>query len=429
MKKVLAISFIFLLANVMQGKVIEVCLNCTVPSLTKAIELAMPCDTILVKTGIYSEGNILIGKDLTLLGEGNPILDGGGNTEILTIHNRYFHIEGFTIQNIGTSYTQDRAGIRMKECQNFTILNNRLLDAFFAIYLEKSKDGVVEGNFVKGQAKNEAGSGNAIHMWYCENITVKNNHLSGHRDGIYLEFVNNSRIIGNLSEGNLRYGLHFMFSNDNFYFHNTFRNNGAGVAVMYSKRIDMLQNVFEKNWGAASYGLLLKEINDSKIEQNIFRENTVGIFTETSNRLTYIRNTFTQNGWAMKISGGCQQNVLTQNNFLSNSFDLAVQIAGMDNTFDGNYWSDYAGYDLDRDGVGDVPHRPMKLFSFVVSRTPESIVLLRSLFVDILNFSEKVSPIFTPENVVDNQPLMIEVRLSEPVNGLSSPSDNLTSAE
>jgi nitrous oxidase accessory protein len=406
MKKVLAISFIFLLANAALARVIEVCPTCPVPTLTKAVELASPCDTILVKKGTYSEGNILIGKELTLLGEGNPVLDGADTTEILTIHSQFFHIEGFTFQNIGTSYTQDRAGIRMKECQNFTIRNNRLLDAFFAIYLEKSRNGVVEGNFVKGEAKNEAGSGNAIHLWYCKNITVKNNRVSGHRDGIYLEFVDNSHITGNLSEGNLRYGLHFMFSNDNFYYHNTFRRNGAGVAVMYSRRIDMLQNVFEKNWGAAAYGLLLKEIHDSRIEQNVFRENTVGIFTETSNRLTYTRNTFTQNGWAVKVSGGCQQNVLTQNNFLSNSFDLAVQVAGTDNTFDGNFWGDYAGYDLDRDGVGDVPHRPMKLFSYVVTKTPESIVLLRSLFVDILNFSEKVSPIFTPENVVDNAPLM-----------------------
>ncbi len=370
--------------------------------------MALPCDTILVKSGSYKEGNLLIDKDLTILGENFPILDGGGNHEVLTVHNNFFHLEGFQIQNIGTSYTEDRAGVRLKECQNFTIKNNRLLDAFFAIYLQRSKNGVVEGNFIKGQAVNEAGSGNAIHLWYCENIQVSNNRVAGHRDGIYLEFVNNSQISGNLSEGNLRYGLHFMFSNDNFYWKNTFRNNGAGVAVMYSKRIDMLENVFEKNWGAASYGLLLKEIHDSQIEKNEFRENTVGIFAETSNRLTTRQNIFKNNGWAMKISGGCQQNVITDNSFLSNSFDLAVQSAGTDNQFDGNYWSEYTGYDLDQDGVGDVSYRPMKLFSYVVSQTPEAMVLLRSLFIDILNFSEKVSPIFTPENVVDKRPLMKE---------------------
>lgn len=392
--------------DVAQGRVIEVCADCATKTVTEAVALASPCDTILVKKGFYSEGNIRIEKDLTLLGVDNPIMDGGGIAEIFTVQSNFFHIEGFTIQHVGTSYTQDRAGVRMVESQNFTIKNNRLLDAFFAVYLQKSKNGEVIGNHIRGEAKNEAGSGNAIHIWSCENITVAGNYTAGHRDGIYLEFANNSRITGNLSEHNLRYGLHFMFSHDNFYFQNTFRKNGAGVAVMYSKRIDMRQNTFEHNWGQAAYGMLLKDIHDSKIEQNIFRQNTVGIFVETSNRLLYTQNTFSQNGWAVRMSGGCEGNDFKRNNFISNSFDLAVKIASNDSRFDGNYWSDYSGYDLDRNGFGDVPHRPMKLFSYVVSRTPESIVLLRSLFVDILNFSEKVSPIFTPENVVDNAPLM-----------------------
>jgi nitrous oxidase accessory protein len=389
--------------------------------------MAAACDTILVKSGTYQEGNLLIEKELTLLGEGFPILDGQGKHEILTVRSHFFHLEGFQLQNVGTSYTEDRAGVRMKECQNFTIKNNRLLDAFFAIYLQRSKNGSVQGNFIKGRAVDEASSGNAIHLWYCEGIVIEGNEVSGHRDGIYFEFVNHSRIIGNLSQGNLRYGLHFMFSNDDFYWKNTFRNNGAGVAVMYSKRIDMLENVFEKNWGAAAYGLLLKDIHDSEIEHNEFRDNTVGIFAETSNRTATRHNLFAHNGWAMKISGGCQQNTVSGNSFISNSFDLAVQSAGNDNKFDGNFWSDYAGYDLDKDGVGDVPYRPMKLFSYVVAQTPEAMVLLRSLFVDILNFSEKVSPIFTPENVVDNRPSMGRpLRLAEGTGLDVGPAQGLT---
>ena len=395
-----------LTGQALRANVIEVCPTCPTSSIRQGIQLAQPCDTILVKGGTYAEGNILIDKGLTLLGENLPILDGKNQSEIITVTSNWVTIEGFQIQNVGTSYTEDRAGIRMKEVSYFSIKNNRLLDAFFGIYLQRSKDGVVEGNFVQGHAKSEASSGNAIHLWNCDRVLIFNNFVNGHRDGIYLEFVNQSVIEGNRSEGNIRYGLHFMFSNDDAYRRNSFMHNGAGVAVMYSKRISMFENLFEHNWGAASYGLLLKEIHDATIEGNLFRENTIGIFAETSNRVTYLGNRFEQNGWAMKISGGCQQNKITGNNFTSNSFDLAVHSAGTDNSFDGNFWADYSGYDLDRDGVGDVPHRPMKLFSYVVSNTPEAIVLLRSLFVDILNFSEKVSPIFTPENVIDNAPVM-----------------------
>ncbi|MDX1629079.1 MAG: nitrous oxide reductase family maturation protein NosD, partial [Fulvivirga sp.] len=69
-------------------------------------------------------------------------------------------------------------------------------------------------------------------------------------------------------------------------------------------------------------------------------------------------------------------------------------------------WNEYAGYDLNKDGIGDVPHRPVKLFSYVVTRSESSIILLRSLFIDLLNFAEKVTPVFTPETLVDEQPLM-----------------------
>jgi nitrous oxidase accessory protein len=108
----------------------------------------------------------------------------------------------------------------------------------------------------------------------------------------------------------------------------------------------------------------------------------------------------------VRIAGGCFDNVFTKNDFLNNTFDISYQGRQNGNSFDGNYWSDYTGYDLDKDGVGDVSYRPVKLFSYIVNRTPETIVLHRSLFVDILNFSEKVSPIFTPKDLQDLTPVL-----------------------
>lgn len=400
----------FMLALTARSGIVEVCPGCPVSSVKEGIRLAQPCDTLYIIGGEYHEGNIEVDKELVIIGKDFPILDGDNGNEIITVTANHVHIEGFQIQNVGISYTKDQAGIRLKRVQEFHIKNNRLLNTYFGIYLERSKNGIVEDNLVQANAVNEVSSGNAIHLWYCNRVLIHNNKALNHRDGIYLEFSDNSIISDNLSEGNVRYGLHFMFSNDDIYYHNVFRNNGAGVAVMYSKRIDMSHNLFEKNWGTASYGLLLKDINDSKITYNEFRENTIGIFAETSNRVSYNHNLFARNGWALKISGGCQKNKLTENSFISNSFDMTVHTIDSESSFDGNYWSDYSGYDLDRDGVGDVPYRPMKLFSFVVGNTPEAMVLLRSLFVDILNFSEKVSPIFTPENVIDHRPLMSESR-------------------
>ncbi|MBT8276750.1 MAG: nitrous oxide reductase family maturation protein NosD [Bacteroidia bacterium] len=393
----------------MPAKTIEVCKKCTYSEIGKAVEAANDYDTVLVRKGTYKEVNILIDKPLVLKGENYPVIDGELKGEIITITSDDVTVDGLFIINVGTSYTVDYAAVRVIKSKNFLIQNLVLEKLFFGIYLEKSENGRVYHNNIIGDAEEEYNSGNGIQLWYSKNIEIEQNIISHVRDGIYLEFADDCIIKNNISSNNVRYGLHFMFSNNDIYSNNTFENNGAGVAVMFSKEIKMYNNVFRDNWGSAAYGMLLKEINDSEIMGNTFQENTVGINIEGSNRITYSNNDFIRNGWAIKSRGACYANLFTENNFLYNSFDLSYNSKLNDNKFEKNYWSNYAGYDLDKDGIGDVPYRPVKLFSYVVNRTPEAIILLRSLFTDIIDFSEKVSPVFTPDNLLDIQPKMKQI--------------------
>lgn len=388
---------------------IMVCKDCKTSSLKKAIDLAKDYDTIIVKKGTYKEYNIEINKPLTIIGENYPVIDGERKGEIITIVSDNVTVDGLFIINVGTSYTSDYAAIRVKKVKNFVIQNVVLEKLFFGIYLEKSRDGKVYHNKIIGDGVEEYNSGNGIQLWYCRNILVEHNFVQGVRDGIYLEFSDDCTIKNNESSKNIRYGLHFMFSNNDLYQDNTFKNNGSGVAVMFSKKIKMYNNVFKENWGTASYGMLLKEINDAEIKGNTFEENTIGINIEGTNRITYKNNNFINNGWAIKVRGACYTNKFIGNNFLYNSFDISYNSNINDNVFDKNYWSNYTGYDLDKNGIGDVPYRPVKLFSYIVNRTPETIILLRSLFIDIIDFSEKVSPVFTPDNLLDNNPLIKKI--------------------
>lgn len=389
-----------------RAQIIEVCAECEVKSLQQGIALAEDRDTLLIKKGEYKEFNILIDKPISIIGEDFPVVNGQEKGEIFRIVSDSVRIQGLSIVNVGVSYTTDHAAIRVVRSTNFHIEDNRFENLFFGIFLERSSKGAVKGNRIMGIARDEYNSGNGVHLWYSNNISVSDNKIEGVRDGIYLEFSDTIRIQGNQSRKNLRYGLHFMFSNDNQYTDNLFENNGAGVAVMFSKRIRMTGNRFMKNWGPASYGMLLKEINDAEITNNLFEENTVGINIEGSNRITYKGNQFVRNGWAVKVLGACYTNRFLANDFLYNSFDLSYNSNINDNIFEGNYWSNYSGYDLNKDGIGDVPHRPVKLFSYIVNRTPETLILLRSLFMDLIDFSERVSPVFTPDNLVDAKPKM-----------------------
>jgi nitrous oxidase accessory protein len=388
------------------AKKLTVCKSCPITTLKNAITLAEENDTIFVKKGTYKEYNIVVDKPLTIKGENYPIIDGEDRGEIIRIVSDGVTIDGLVIINVGTSYTSDHAAIRVVRSENFLIQNVVMEKLFFGIYLEKSNNGKVYNNKIIGDAQDEYNSGNGIQLWYCKNVVIERNTVKKVRDGIYLEFSDFITIDNNVSTENLRYGLHFMFSNDDVYTNNTFENNGAGVAVMFSKRIKMLNNTFRKNWGNAAFGLLLKEINDAEISGNTFEENTVGINIEGSNRIVYKNNNFISNGYAIKVLGACYTNVFEKNNFLYNSFDISYNSRLNDNAFNNNYWSSYTGYDLDKNGIGDVPYRPVKLFSYIVNKTPETIILMRSLFIDIIGFSEKVSPVFTPDYLLDAQPLM-----------------------
>jgi nitrous oxidase accessory protein len=403
--RILLVSFFTLIFLQTSGQT-NICPRCVIKDLQKAVNLAEPHDTLFIKSGVYSVVDLEITKPLTLIGEKGTILNGQSKSYVLKLLADSITISGLKIINAGKSYTKDYAAIYAYRANYFLIENNTIIDPFFGLLIEKSSHGIIRNNLVYGENVKEDEAGNGIHAWHCSNLQIHDNEVYRMRDGIYLEFVDESIIEENYAHDNVRYGLHFMFSNNDDYIRNRFEHNGAGVAVMFSKFIVMKNNVFINNWGPASYGLLLKEIYDAEVLDNEFTENTTAVFIDGTSRINYIGNVFNRNGWAIKVSGGCYTNQITRNDFKGNSFDVSYNSKMNDNTFDGNYWGDYTGYDLDKDGVGDVPYRPVKLFSYIVNKTPETIILLRSLFVDIMNFSEKVSPVFTPDNLVDQTPAM-----------------------
>lgn len=377
-----------------------------VSSIRSAIAQANAGDTIRVKAGTYREGNILITKPLVLIGEGKPVIDGEHKVEVFTVEAEHVTIEGFQITNSGVSSMKDLAGIGSMQGNYLVVRNNEFIGTFFGVHISNAKHIIVEGNTFRASLRADHETGNGIHLWQCSNATIRNNKINGHRDGIYFEFVTNSLISGNTSEGNHRYGLHFMFSHDDEYRDNIFRNNGAGVAVMYTKNVTMVNNIFDRNWGPTAYGLLLKDIRDSHIIGNRFDRNTIAIYMEGSSRSEFKKNTFVGNGWAVKLQASCDDNTFSENNFTSNTFDLSTNGTMVLNKIDRNYWDKYQGYDLNKDSVGDVPFRPVNMYAMVVERIPTAVLLWRSFLVFLLDRAEKVFPAVTPENLKDDYPSM-----------------------
>ena len=243
-----------------------------------AIQRADSGDTILLKPGIYTVNDLQINKSIILQGDEGTVLDieERGYGLILTGNN--ITLKNFEIRNSGAGFMEDYAAILIEKSRNITIEDLKLTDNFFGIFVAESEQIDVSNNEIVSDAERQTTSGNGIHLWYSKNVEVHNNVVTGHRDGIYLEFVEESLMSGNNVYSNIRYGLHFMYSNSCSYIGNTFEDNISGVAVMYTKNVEMLNNRFIRNWGANRYGLLLKEINDSVVKNNIFESNSVGIY-------------------------------------------------------------------------------------------------------------------------------------------------------
>ena len=377
-----------------------------------AIAAAQSGDTIFVQKGHYIEGTIDLQKSITLIGIDRPVIDGNMDGEIITFNADHIVLKGFKLINSGRDEIRSVAAVHIYTSADSVIDNNIFENNHFGIYVQRGLRVLISNNKITtNRGTSEENIGDGIHLLGSREIWVKNNYISGHKDGIYLEKNAKCFIFHNLSRHNLRYGLHFMFSNDSVYTGNVFDNNEAGVAVMYAMNVSMYDNKFINNWGDSVFGLLLKEISYSKIKGNTFQNNTTAIFADGATKIDFYNNQFENNGWAIKINSNCMENKLMRNNFLNNTFDVSTNGTVVMNEFRFNYWDKYEGYDLDKDKIGDVPFHPLSLYSVLVEQNASVMLLFRSFLVDMLDRTEKIIPSLTPESFVDDQPLMKPIKI------------------
>jgi nitrous oxidase accessory protein len=362
--------------------------------------------TITVRAGTYREPTIRVERPVTIVGEPGAVLDGEGMRELLVIAAPDVTVRGLTFRNTGSSYREDRAALRVVEARNCRIEDNRFEHTFFGVYLQGAIGCEVNRNVVQGRIGGEGGTGNGIHAWSASQLTLRGNIISGHRDGIYLEFSRHAAVLDNRSTGNRRYGLHFMYSDSSAYTRNVFRANGTGVAVMFSSMVQMTDNEFSGNRGSSAYGLLLKEISRSRLVGNRFEDNTTALVADGASGLDVRNNRFLRNGRAVRLLASTLGGHFTGNSFAGNSFDVVVNSRGVTTDFRRNWWDGYRGWDLDGDGVGDVAHHPVRLFSLLVERSEPVMLLQRSLFVRLVDAAERAVPALTPRTVRDDEPLM-----------------------
>ncbi len=378
------------------------------------IDRAEPGSTLNVPPGLY-RAPIRIRKPLTLIAEGLVVIDGGGEGNLVEITAPDVTLRGFHLRNNGISLDRENAGITV-EAPRATIEDNVLTDVLFGIYLRRADRTVLRRNTIGGKAVRLPRRGDGIRLWQSPDCRIEENVVRKSRD-VVIWFSDRVRIIGNtISQG--RYGLHFMYSNGNLLEENTLKDNSVGAFLMYSHNLTLRRNRLIRNRGPSGFGVGLKDVDGLLAEDNLFAMNRIGVQLDNSPSNVDIRHLFRRNLFAFNDTGLALMPSIERTDFVSNSFldnGRPVAILGRGTLKDdrftvdghGNYWSDYAGYDKDLDGVGDLPYRAVSLFESLVSRHQKLRLFLYSPIQEAVESAARIAPVVAPAPLlVDQAPLM-----------------------
>ncbi|MQU92859.1 nitrous oxide reductase family maturation protein NosD [Sinorhizobium meliloti] len=416
------------------------------PTLSAVLKAAAPGDRIRLKPGRH-DGPLIIDKPVTLDGEGGASIVGNGRGSVITIEAAKVAVRGIEITGSGMNLpTLDSGILAARTATGVIIENNTLTGNLFGIYLHGAKDSLARKNVIVGLKDgrmSEFGSG--ISIWNAPGGKVIDNDISFGRDGIATMASKKNVFSGNRFR-DLRFAIHYMYTNDSVISGNVSTGNSVGYAIMFSNRLKIIDNISD---GDRDHGLLLNSANSSTISGNIVRGrlqpadrwtmagiqdsghgvkddaettgavegNRLGpekcVFIYNANRNKLLGNEFRGCAIGIHFTAGSEGNTMTGNAFIDNRNQVKyVGTRYLDWSVNGrgNYWSDNPAFDLDGDGISDNAYRPNDLMDKVLWTSPQAKILTSSPAVQIIRWAQVQFPALLPGGVVDSHPLMAPAR-------------------
>ncbi|MEQ6885475.1 nitrous oxide reductase family maturation protein NosD [Salicola sp. Rm-C-2C1-2] len=390
--------------------------------LAQALENAHSGDTLELEPGLFS-GHYRIDTSLTLQGSPGTIIDGGGKDTILTISAPDVSVKGLLLRNSGDNLTQHESAIFIKTSgRDAHIQNNRINAQGFGIWVDSAPNVLIERNRITGNTEiRSQDRGNGIHLHHVNGAIIRDNTVCQARDGIYINVSNHNSLVANRL-CNQRYGIHYMYSNSNTVRSNRSWGNRTGYALMQSTRLEVINNRAENDKG---YGFLLNYITQSTLRDNAAVDikastspdgtrsieggegKALFIYNSQKNRIH--GNTFARTAIGIHMTAGSENNEIHGNSLISNRTQVKyVSNRAQEWSKDGrgNYWSDYMGWDINDDGIGDVPHEPNDAVDRILWTYPMARVLMNSPAVELMRWVQSAFPILRPRGVKDSHPLM-----------------------
>ena len=377
-------------------------------SLQQAIDHADSGDRLLLQDGVYV-GSIVIDRSLQLLGKSASIIDGEAVGRVVTVAAPDVVVRGVTVQNSGVSLATEDSGIFVTSDGDRALIDaNQLEGNLIGVYLKGPENAVVQRNVITGSTDPHVNDrGNGVQLWNTPGSVVEDNDIRYGRDGIFVTTSRNNVFRGNRLR-DLRFAIHYMYTNDSEVRDNYSTGNHVGYALMYSSRLQINNNVSD---GDRDRGLFFNYTNHSDISDNHVKggvEKCVFIYNANINR--FYGNTFSGCRIGIHFTAGSERNQVYENAFVNNRTQVKyVGTRHIEWSLDGrgNYWSDNPAFDLDNDGIADQSYHPNDLVDQIVWRHPMAKLLLNSPAVQVLRWAQSEFPALHPGGVSDSAPLMV----------------------
>lgn len=394
--------------------IVTVCAAACAYSALPAALAHVPAGSTIVVRG-PQHGDVTVARTVTIRGDGDAQISGGAIGLKITapgVTIEYLRFHGF----IGDDISGQQAAL-LVDAPHTRILNNRFDGNAFAINVQRADASVIGGNVVTGLARSQPeAAGDAIRVWASKNVELTNNTLELGRD-VFVSYSPGLVIRGNVIRSS-RYGVHTMFTDDIIVTKNTFDGNEIGTNFMYGRRLAIIGNTFIANHGPTGYGIGMEDVDASRIAGNRILENHVGLNlvdspTDPAMADSIINNLISHNGSGLTLQSNPHALRIIGNGFVDNIEDVEVSggsTAGgvvWNDGNSGNYWSNYAGYDRNGDGVGDVPYAPRAAFDSLTDAHPELQMFRYSPAAMAVEFAARALPATAADpKLVDKSPHM-----------------------
>ncbi|WP_272003091.1 nitrous oxide reductase family maturation protein NosD [Roseovarius sp. ZX-A-9] len=384
-------------------------------TLANAIAGADPGDVLLLSRGRY-QGAVVIDRPLTLTGGAGAIIDGMGDGTVVTVDAADVTIRGLTVTGSGLDSQALDAGIKiLKKADRAVIENNRVLGNLHGIDVHGGRDAQVRGNTIEGTRDRRMNDrGNGIYVWNSPGTLVEGNTVRWGRDGIFSNTSRKGTYRNNLFR-DLRFAVHYMYTNDSEVSGNVSIGNHLGYAIMFSNNVVLKNNL---SLSDISHGVMLNFANNADVSGNLVRGGADRCtFIYNAHKNLIYDNRFEGCNIGIHFTAGSERNILTGNAFLGNRTQVKyVGTRDIEWSFEGrgNYWSDHSSFDLGGDGIADSAFRPNGLMDHILWSQPAAALLTGAPAVQLIRWAQSSFPATLPGGVVDSAPLMVAPTVTVP---------------